>query len=190
MNYRHDSVRDFIAKELGTVCHDTKVEPHLLNVRGTVLPPGTITADGARLDIRTRGLWSSLDCIYFDVRIFNPRIKSNANQSIQKIYEKHEAAKKTAYLQRVLQVEKAVFTPLVMSTSGGLGREFKNTLKQLANEKSKKTGYSYEDCVRYLRLRLSFSMVRSITVSIRGHRGRARGRDKAADPDDYLYKIE
>eukprot|EP00116_Pleurobrachia_bachei_P001456 sb/3461718/ len=152
VNYRHDNVRDFIAKELSTVCLDTKAEPHLLNVRGTSLPAGTITADGARLDIRTRGLWSSMDCTYFDVRIFNPRVKSNANQSIQKTYEKHETEKKKAYLQRVLQVEKAVFTPLVMSTSGGLGREFKNTLKQLANRKSK------QDCVRYLRLRLSFAM--------------------------------
>ena len=105
------------------------------------------------------------------------------------LYEKHKTEKKKAYLQRVLQIEKAVFTPLVMSTSGGLGREFKNTLKQLAKRKSTKTGYAEQDCIRYLRLCLSFAMVRSITVSIRGYRGRGRGMT-AKDADEFLYCMD
>ena len=75
-----------------------------------------------------------------------------------------------------------------MSTSGGLGREFQNTLKQLAHRKSSKTGYERQDCIRYLRLRLSFAMVRSITVSIRGYRG--RGKAAASDADEYLYRMD
>ena len=77
-----------------------------------------------------------MDNIYFDVRIFNPRISSNSNQTIAKTYEKHEREKKTSYLHRVLEVEKSTFTPLVMSTTGGLGREFDKTLKQLADKKA------------------------------------------------------
>ena len=190
--YRHNNVRDYIAHELRGVCHDTKVEPHLLNVRGTSLPHGSITSDGARLDVSTRGFWGNMDCVYFDVRIFNPRTPSNSNQTIGKTYEKHENAKKTGYLQRVLQVEKATFSPLVMSTSGGLGKEFASVLKRLAEKKAAKTGYNYQDCIRYLRLRLSFAMVRSVTTSIRGHRG-VRGRGTAENtegPDDYLYKVD
>eukprot|EP00116_Pleurobrachia_bachei_P007279 sb/3467541/ len=129
--------------------------------------------------------WSSMDNTYFDVRIFNPRVASNSNQSISKVYEKHEREKKTGYLHRVIEVEKSSFTPLVMSTTGGLGREFKKTLKQLADKKAKKTGYSYEQCIRYLRLRLSFAMVRSITISIRGHRGRLRGEGSR---DEQIYQ--
>ena len=92
--FRHNNVRDFIASEFSNVCHDTKVEPHLLNVRGTSLPEGTITADGARLDISTRDFWSKMDNTYFDVMVFNPRVASNSNQAISKVYEKHERERK------------------------------------------------------------------------------------------------
>ena len=157
------------------------------------LPAGTITADGARIDISSRGFWSGMDNIYFDVRIFNPRISSNSNQTIAKTYEKHERERerKTSYLHRVrvLEVEKSTFTPLVMSTTGGLGREFDKTLKQLADKKATKTGYSYGQCIRYLRLRLSFAMVRSVTTSIRGHRGRLRA-EGSSGRDDSIYQID
>ena len=187
--FRHNNVRDLIGHELNKVCIDTKIEPHLLNVREVDLPAGTITADGARLDISSRGFWSGMDNIYFDVRIFNPRISSNSNQTIAKTYLKHEKEKKTSYLHRVLEVEKSTFTPLVMSTTGGLGREFQKTLKQLAEKKASKTGYSYDQCIRYLRLRLSFAMVRSVTISIRGHRGRLRA-EGSSSRDDNIYQID
>ena len=185
--FRHNNVRDFIGHELSKVCVDTKIEPHLLNVRNMSLPPGTITSDGARLDISTRGFWSNLDSVYFDVRIFNPRTASNANLAVAKVYEKHEKKKKKAYLHRVIEVEKSTFTPLVMSTTGGIGREFSKTLKQLAERKAAKTGYKYDQCIRYLRLRLSFAVVRSVTISIRGHRGRLRAEGSR---DDKMYRID
>ena len=185
--FRHNNVRDYIASELSNVCYGTKIEPHLLDIRGVGLPEGTITADGARLDISTRGFWSSMDSTYFDVRVFNPRVSSNSNQAISKVYEKHEKEKKNGYLHRVLEVEKSSFTPQVMYTTGGLGREFKKTLKQLAEKKARATGYTYDQCVRYLRLRLSFAMVRSITISIRGHRG--RGPKGEGMRDENLYRI-
>ena len=122
-----------------------------------------------------------MDCTYFDVRVFNPRAQSNETQDITRTYIKHEEAKKKNYLHRVLEVEKASFTPLVMSTTGGLGQEFSRTLKQLATKKSRKTGYTYQECIRYLRVRLSFSMVRSITCSIRGYRGRNKNDDSSSD---------
>ena len=178
---RHDCVRDFLTAELDKVCYDTKAEPHLLEVRGAKLPPGTTTEDGARLDIRTRGFWGPMDCTYFDVRVFNPRAQSNGTQDIPRTYIKHEEEKKKNYLHRIIEVEKASFTPLVMSTTGGLGQEFSKTLKQLATKKSRKTGYTYQECIRYLRVRLSFSMVRSITCSIRGYRGRNKNDGSSSD---------
>ena len=38
-------------------------------------------------------------------------------------YRKHESAKKKEYAQRVREVEHGVFTPLVLSATGGMGRE-------------------------------------------------------------------
>ena len=173
VSLRNNCIRDYIAGELDSICYNTQIEPRLLSTNGRDLPEGTITDDHARLDISTRDFWTTMDKAFFDVRVLNSQAPSNANQSIPQTFLKHEKEKKTAYLHRVLEVDGGVFTPLVMATTGGLGREFARFVKHLAEEKSK-SGNRYEDCIRYIRLRLSFAMVRSVTLSLRGYRGKLR----------------
>eukprot|EP00116_Pleurobrachia_bachei_P018327 sb/3478589/ len=96
---------------------------------------------------------------------------------------KHEAAKRTAYLHRVLEVEKGSFTPLVMSTTGGMGKDFSTFVKRLAELKAKKTKNNYNECIRFIRLKLSFSMLRSVTLCLRGYRG---GRVENTTDDIYV----
>jgi hypothetical protein len=55
------------------------------------------------------------------VRIFHPYAKSYENQKIADVYIRHEQEKRRNYLQRVLQTEKASFTPLVYSANGAGG---------------------------------------------------------------------
>ena len=76
-------------------------------------------SEEARLDISARGLWSALDKTFLDVRVFHPGADSNTGK-LSKVYKKHEAEKKRVYNERVIQVEKATFTPLVFSTTGGM----------------------------------------------------------------------
>jgi hypothetical protein len=82
-----------------------------------------ITSDQARLDIRARGFWSTAQDAYFDVRVFHPNAVSNGSGTISAAYKKHEAIKKRAYGQRIRDVEHGVFTPLIFSTTGGMGPE-------------------------------------------------------------------
>ena len=57
-----------------------------------------------------------------DIRVFHAPATSNRNlKSIPKMYIHHEELKKKAYNARVIQVEKGVFTPMVFSTTGGMG---------------------------------------------------------------------
>ena len=53
-----------------------------------------------------------MDKTFFDVRVFHPGADSNRGD-LKKVYKKHESAKKRAYNERIIQVEKATFTPLV-----------------------------------------------------------------------------
>ena len=39
------------------------------------------------------------------------------------MYRSHEMEKKNKYVDRVMNVEKGTFTPLVFSTTGGMGSE-------------------------------------------------------------------
>ena len=114
---RHNSLRDLFAEILEEVCSDVQIEPPLLPLTGEKLPHGSNTTPGARLDVSARNLWSPLAKAFIDVRIFNPQAKTNWDRSIPQMYTSHENEKKTEYLPRVLQVEKATFTPAWQSSA-------------------------------------------------------------------------
>ena len=121
VSLRHNSLRDTTAELLRQVCKDVEPEPDLLPVSGVHLPTGTNTADGARLDVSARSFWSALDRAFVDIRVLHPQAPSNCNKSIKQMYHSHEVSKKYEYNDRVINIEKSSFTPLVFSTSGGMG---------------------------------------------------------------------
>ena len=70
-----------------------------------------------------RGFWGRRQSAFLDVRVFHPNAPSYRNFSILSVYRHHELQKKREYGERVREVEQASFTPLVFSTTGGMGRE-------------------------------------------------------------------
>ena len=58
----------------------------------------------------------------FDVRVFNPCTQSNHQSSLQATYKKHEQLKRRHYDQRIRGIEHGTFTPIVLSTTGGMGK--------------------------------------------------------------------
>ena len=162
---RHNRLRDLIAKMLKEVCYDVRTEPHLLKVNdGDCVPPHTNTAEQARLDISARGLrgvWTSFDKSFFDVRVTHSNCLSKA---FQKIYEENEKEKKDEYNERVLNAEKGNFTPLVFLTSGGMSKECKRFINRLANLQARRKGEKYGDVVRVLTTKLRFALHRCCTL--------------------------
>ena len=86
-------------------------------------------------------------------------------------FRKHEQEKIRAYGERVLQVEKCAFSPLIFSTNGVMGPNAERFYAQVARLIHLKTKQSYNDSIRYIRQRLSFSLLKTIIVSRRGFRG-------------------
>ena len=76
-----------------------------------------------RLDVCARGFWQAGQMAFFDVRVFNPNARRYAKQELSKTYQLNEKEKKRLYNERIMQVEHGTFTPLVMSATGGMGRE-------------------------------------------------------------------
>ncbi len=154
---------------MSEVCHNVLIEPDLQPITGE--PPSgasAITQDGARSDI---GFWGSrFEKTYFDVRVFNPYAPSNCLSSLSASYRKHENIKKRAYEQRVREVEHSSFTPIVLSLTGGLGNAATTCYKRLASLLSTKHDQAYNKTMTWLRCRLSFSLLRSSIMCIRGAR--------------------
>ena len=133
---------------------------------------------------------------FFDVRVFNPSAQSNCATSLQSTYRKHEMEKKRHYEQRVLEVERSSFTPLVMSATGGM-RPGPFTVDLPSSVLSEKQGTSYSKTVEWIRCRLSFALLMTAILCICGSRpskqnrttkGQRTSKFKSLKPDlDYNF---
>ena len=172
---RHNVLRNLEAKLLENVCKDVKIEPALLPTSNVI--KGN-KSEGARLDISAVGFWSECERTFFDVRITHPTADSYMKKSMDVVYKQHEKEKKDVYNDRVMNVEKGSLTPLVFSTTGGMGPECSKMNKRLALLISNKNGEKYAHVLNHIRTRLRFALLKSILVAIRGVRGQKKYQEK------------
>ena len=59
---------------------------------------------------------------------------SNVTVSLKALYKQNESEKKALYEDRVLQVEKGSFHPLVFLTTGGTGPSCTKVIKRIAGK--------------------------------------------------------
>jgi hypothetical protein len=59
------------------------------------------------------------------------------------LYSLHECSKKREYGERIRKVEHGVFTPLVLSTTGGMAWEATTFYRKLATDVAKKRNLQY-----------------------------------------------
>ena len=172
VSLRHNHLRDTTADLLKQVCKDVQTEPPLLPLSGELLTPGANTAEQAQLDVCARNFWTPLAKAFVDVRVFHPQAPSNSCKTIPGMYQHHEQQKKRAYNTRVINVEKGTFTPLVFSTSGGMGPEASTFYKHLADKIAVKTNQRYSDVISFIRRRVRFDLLKTCLIALRGYRGK------------------
>ena len=189
VHLRHNAVRDTAHEIMKGICKDVRSEPPLLPVTGEQLAEGSNCKDGARADVSAIGLWIPLNRAFLDIRVFNPLAQTNWSMTIDEMYKSHEAQKKREYADRILQVEKGTFTPVVFSCTGGAGPEASRLIKQLALKLSLKKSERYSETVSYLRRRFCFDILRSCVISLRGERSPSKNVEVEAiyDLDIELY---
>ena len=128
------------------------------------------TNDESKLDIKARGFWKYGRTAFFDIRVTHVNAQSNQNSSTKEIFKKHENAKKREYNERVLEVWHGSFTPLVFGTNGGMGDECPVFIKQLATKITEKSDSTYAETMTWLRTKLSFAILKSVILCVRGTR--------------------
>ena len=146
---RHNNIWNFEAILLSDVCKDFKIEPELLPI-GDNTTNSSNSSEKARLDVSAVGIWSQMERTFLDVRVFHPNSASYANTDPQQLYIQQEREKKRMYNDRILQVEKGSFSPLIFSTTGGMGPESTRFHKRVAELISVKRGEQYCDTVSSL----------------------------------------
>ena len=170
VNQRHNRVRNLFANIISEVHKDVAIEPTLMPLTGEQLPASANTADEARLDISARGFWQDGQRAFFDVRVFNPFAPTHLHSTIAKCFEINEREKKRKYNQRIIQLEHGTFSPLVFTPYGGTSRETEHVIKTLCAKLALKRKLPYSIVTNWFRSKLSFVLLRSAILCIRGTR--------------------
>ena len=126
--------------------------------KGETSSNATTVDDDSRLDIKVTGLWkNSFVRAFFDVKIFNPRIKL-CPKSLPDAHNYHESIENAKYEQRVISVEHSTFNPLIFACTGGAGPTATRALKQVAAKIREKRSEPYAD------VRCRYSNKRSVLL--------------------------
>ena len=169
---RHNELRDQLAATVTEVCHSVAVEPLLAPVEGErFLAASTTVAPEARSDFCASGFWTRGQMAHFDVRVFHADAPSYADKPIADLFRSQERQKKLKYEERIINVEHASFCPLIFSTTGAAGpscTRFISRLASLLADHNSSTSYSC--LMSWIRCRLSFALIRSAILCIRGSR--------------------
>ena len=140
----HNEIRDLTAELLAETSSDVSTEPTLQPMHDEVLQLRSANRDDeARLDMRASDFWCKGQEAFFDIRVFYPIASSYCQKDLVSLYHRHESEKKREYAQRVQEVERGAFTPLVFGYTGGMARECTTVFKRIADILSdKKMPYS------------------------------------------------
>ena len=104
----------------------------------------------------------------------HPNADSYRDLTPKQIYEKHENEKKRQYAERVMEIEQETFTSLVFTTTGGKADECVKYHSRLAEPIANRKGESYSIAISWIRAKVSFAVVRSAILCLRGSRSRGR----------------
>ena len=163
---------------LNMVCNHVQVEPVLQEITGEVLTRGTNKAPGARLDIHALGFWERQRSAFFDVRVCHPNVDSYKELTPQQIYRQHENEKMRMYASRVMEV---------FTTTGGMAEECRK-YSRLAELLAIKKGKDYATTISWIRAKVSFAILRSALLCLRGSRATRRVTLNVQDTDLEIEK--
>eukprot|EP00117_Sycon_ciliatum_P013925 scpid93969/ scgid2159/ len=107
-----------------------------------------------------------------DVRVFHPDAPSYAAKPLEKLLAEHERRKKSEYAERIINVDRGTFTPLIFTTAGCCAPECSRFIKRLCGLLSRGEKKKYAEMTTYARCRLAFAILvlRSAIMCIRGAR--------------------
>ena len=100
----------------------------------------------------------------------NTHSPSQIRLTTENVLKKQEQEKKRNYNRRIMEIEHGTFTPLVFCVSGGMGKEYSMFHKHVAERLAIKTGKRYEKIISTIRCKLSFLILKSALICVRGSR--------------------
>ena len=155
----------------------TELEPPLLPLeREHIDSKRSKLMDGALSDVRVRDFWGNKQNAFFEFRVFNSFAMSYSHMTPEECYERFETTRSAEYEERINKVDCESFTPMVMSSSGGMGPRMTMALKQLATRTAERTNQRLSVTFALLRCRFVFCLLVSPRLSRSSRRPKSQRR--------------
>ena len=130
--------------------------------------------------MKAGGFWTPGVMAFFDLRVTHVNSWSNQGKYTAMIFKEQENEKRK-YNQRVMDVEMRTFTPLVFGANGGMRLDCQNFLRTLTNKLSTKNNDPYSSVISWIRIQLSFAILRTVHRCVRGSRYPFKSREVSED---------
>ena len=150
-----------------------KIEPALLELTRTDsadFQKSAICGNEARADVSSNGFWTRFQRAFFDVKVSSLLAPSYREKSVSATLASFEKQKKRAYNQRIQEIERGTFTPLIFGATGGTSRECSIFLNRLSERISEKQGCMNSVVISGIRRKISFILIRSAVACLKGER--------------------
>ena len=115
----------------------------------------------------------------FDIKVVSPYAKSNFNLSPAQLFRRSEKEKIREYAERIREVERADFSPLVFTTTGTMAPRCHKIFKMVSEKIAAIKDLPYSVVSGWLRCRFSFALLRTTLICLRGTRKRKEKIGKA-----------
>ena len=152
-------------------CHNVAIEPQLAPLSSEVFSAtSTNTADDGHANVCARGFWTPAQDSFSDIKIFHPNAASYAEKPLEKLLLQHEQQKKLEYNERIVNVDRGTFCPLVFTTAGAVSPECAEFLQRLCGMLAHLDRMQYAQIVWYVRCRLSLALLLAAIMCLRWSR--------------------
>lgn len=168
IKHGHDQLRDHCAAIANVAWRGVAIEPILREAD----PANNVPA--LQADFQVRGIWDAERVAFFDNRIINADAPSYANQDWATISRNHALQKHLKY-DKAAEDVRGSFTPLICSTEGVLHKEYSAFQKRSSEILAQKWGKPYSEVIGWLRVQSQISVIRAVSMRLRGTRRRIRG---------------
>ena len=167
---RHDKIKNYLFKKVSQIYKDTQIEPKLHPVGEENLAVGTDLTEGARSDIRIRGMHREFQNTFIDVKVTNVCADTYAHQSPNETLKKSEETKERKYKDRIQKVENGIFIPAIFSCNGARAPQTKILLAKIITKISLKKKEPRYIIANRMATQLSFMFVKQSLICLRGNR--------------------
>ena len=168
---QHNEVRDVFAQVFRDAGHTVETEPPLQKLTGEGFEYLSANKeDDARSDVKVTGFWRNMRQAYFDIKVVSPYARSYSHLTQASVFRTAEKTKEREYKARIREVEHGDFNPLVFTTVGGMAPQCQIVVKKLAEKLAVKQNLNQSIVAGWLRVRLSFALLRTTLLCVRGTR--------------------